>query len=194
LIRKHTSIADGREIYYSLDLEQISQLFDEAGAALHPILKTPGTKPSASYKFQHPFRILFLCTHNSARSQLAEGIFRWRTQGTVEVFSAGNKPGRVHPLAVRAAVEIGIDIRHQQSKHLALFVDQTFDTVITVCDRVREVCPDFPGNPRMLHWSVPDPTEADGDDREQYGAFRETAAELSQRIGYFLTALQAREM
>ncbi len=139
------------------------------------------------------FRILFLCTHNSARSQLAEGILRANGGASVEVFSAGSEPGQVHPLAVRVAADIKIDMNQQRSKHLDEFVGQTFDYVITVCDQVREVCPVFPDDPRQIHWSFPDPAAVKGTEEEQFQAFMQTARELTTRISYLRLMLDRQQ-
>jgi protein-tyrosine-phosphatase len=120
---------------------------------------------------KRPFRILFLCTHNSARSQLAEGIMRSVAGAAVEVYSAGSEPDEVHPLAIEAAAVLGIDISGQESKHMDQFVGQTFDYVITVCDRVRESCPVFPNDPQKIHWSFADPTAVAGTYQQRLNAF-----------------------
>jgi protein-tyrosine-phosphatase/DNA-binding transcriptional ArsR family regulator len=190
LVREQRSIADGREIYYSLDLERVSALYRSAGKALHPALSTPDpAAPDRIHPAQH-LRVLYLCTHNSARSQIAEGILRQRTNGQIEVFSAGTQPGTVHPLAVRAMAEAGIDIRRQRSKHLSEYIDQAFDTVVTVCDRARGTCPVFPGAPEVIHWSIPDPASVEGDEITRLAAFRQTVEEIDRRVGYFLPVLQ----
>jgi protein-tyrosine-phosphatase/DNA-binding transcriptional ArsR family regulator len=184
LIHEHRSIADGREIYYSLDLDQVRALYFSSGEALHPALgKGELVTPTTS---SDPVRVLFLCTHNSARSQMAEAILRARSQGQIDVFSAGAEPTEVHPLAIRAMAELNIDIRDHCSKSLEEYVGQDFDYIITVCDRARESCPVFPGDPVRIHWSFPDPGEAEGTESERFRAFRETAVQLNTRIGYLL--------
>lgn len=186
VITERRSSADGRDVYYSLDITQLRALYIASGQALHPGL-TPAEYEPADEKgneAKRPFRVLFLCTHNSARSQLAEGILRASGGSQVEVFSAGNEPGHVHPTAVRAAAALQIDISGQRSRHMDEFAGQHFDYVITVCDRVREVCPVFPGDPQQIHWSFPDPAAVTGSDDEQFQAFFQTARELSTRINY----------
>lgn len=187
LVGERRSSADGRDAYYTLNLDTLRAAYQASGAALHPALAcatNPETTPA------RPYRVLFLCTHNSARSQLAEGILRAAGGERVEVFSAGNLVTAVHPLATRAAAERGIDISQQRAKHLDEFAGQPFDAIITVCDRVREVCPVFPGDPPHIHWSLPDPTAVSGPEEEQYQAFRQTAQELSTRITYLLLMIQ----
>jgi protein-tyrosine-phosphatase len=174
-------------------LDYLRVLYQASGQTLHPTLACaqPTTEPpqpqtvnDKPVEDKRPFRVLFLCTHNSARSQLAEGILRAHGGDSVEVFSAGSEPAKVHPLAIRAAAALQIDIGNQRSKHMDEFAGQTFDYVITVCDRVREVCPVFPDDPHQIHWSFPDPTAVTGSEEKQYQAFLQTARELSTRIGY----------
>lgn len=137
-----------------------------------------------------PIRVLFLCTHNSARSQMAEGLLRHLGGNRVAVFSAGNQPAPVHPHAIRALAELGIDISRQRAKHLDEFRGQSFDVIITVCDRVREDCPVYPGDPEQIHWSIPDPITTAADDA--YPLFSAIAQDLRTRITYLLLTLKHR--
>lgn len=187
LVGERRSNADGRDAYYTLNLDNLRTAYQAGGAALHPALACATTSENA---LTRPYRVLFLCTHNSARSQLAEGILRAMGGERVEVFSAGNQVTAVHPLAIRAAAERGIDISQQRAKAMDEFVGQSFDAIITVCDRVREVCPVFPGDPPHIHWSLPDPTAVTGPEETQYQAFRQTDQELSTRITYLLLMIQ----
>ena len=123
-------------------------------------------------------RILILCTGNSARSQMAEGLLREMGAGGIEVFSAGTKPSLVRPEAIAVMAEQGIDISGDRSKHVDEFKGQTFDYVITVCDNANETCPVFPGAPRRVHWSLPDP-----ESRED---FETVAKELRARVRAFV--------
>jgi protein-tyrosine-phosphatase len=132
-------------------------------------------------------RVLFLCTHNSARSQIAEAILRDLGGGRVEAASAGTEVTRDHPLARRVMAERGIDLGGQRSKHLDELLGESFDYVVTVCDNARESCPLFPGGPERLHWSLPDPSAAQGEDAVQ--AFERTADELTVRIRELLATL-----
>jgi arsenate reductase (thioredoxin) len=127
-------------------------------------------------------RVLFLCTHNSARSQMAEGLLRRLAGDRFEVMSAGTEATCVRPLAVRAMEEIGIDISGQESKTLDVYLDQRFDYVITVCDEANEACPFFPRAKNRLHWSLGDPSRATGGEEERLGVFREVRDELLARI------------
>ena len=127
-------------------------------------------------------RVLVLCTGNSARSQMAEGLLRHLGQGEIEVVSAGIAPSAVHPLAIRAMEEIDIDISAHQSKNLDQFRHSSFDDVITVCDNAAESCPVFPGGARRTHWSLPDPVAVCGDQEEQLDAFRRVREALERRL------------
>ena len=173
LVTTRRSEADGRDVYYSLDLARLRQLYRDAGMTLHPALYA---EPAAGRRLARQ-RILFLCTHNSARSQMAEGLLRHASQGQLDVFSAGSQPTIVHPAAVRTLRQLGIDISGQQTHHLSAFADQPFDVVITVCDKVREVCPTFPGGGRQIHWGLPDPAALQ-DDQQRAEAFLWTARQL----------------
>ena len=133
-------------------------------------------------------RVLFLCTGNSARSQMAEGLLREHGGDRFEVQSAGTHPAGLNPLAVEAMRQIGIDIGHQQSKSLEGYLEQSFDFVITVCDRAKEACPIFPGATRTLHWSFDDPVAALGSEAERLAAFRRVRDEILNRIRLFLAA------
>ncbi len=185
LVSARRSSADGRDTYYSLDLARCAALLTETGAALHAGLRlgpAPDTVDTASG------RVLFLCTGNSARSQMAEALLAHRAP-LVEVFSAGSHPKPLHPNAVAVMRDLGIDLSGHRAKHLDEFTGQRFDHVISLCDRVREVCPEFPGEPELVHWSMPDPS-ATGDTRETtYPAFRRTADQLVIRIGYLLRTI-----
>ena len=134
-------------------------------------------------------RILILCTGNSARSQLAEGLLRSMGGGGLDVYSAGTQPSSVRPEAIAVMAERGIDISGHTSKHVDEFKGQVFDYVITVCDSARETCPIFPGAPRRIHWSLPDPAAVVGTEDERLEAFRNVRAVLTVRFGEFLREL-----
>lgn len=118
-------------------------------------------------------RVLFLCTHNSARSQMAEGLLRAMGGDRFEVFSAGTEATQVRPLAIRAMAELEIDISGQRSKVLTEYLNQQFDYVITVCDQAQESCPVFPHAKHRPHWSFPDPSKATGSEAEQLAIYRQ---------------------
>ncbi|HEX5759965.1 MAG TPA: arsenate reductase ArsC [Thermoanaerobaculia bacterium] len=131
-------------------------------------------------------RVLFLCTHNSARSQMAEALLRHLGGGAFEAASAGTEPSRVHPLAVEAMARRGIDLAGHRSKHLDELREERFEDVITVCDSANQACPVFPGETRRLHWSLPDPSAVEGAEESRRAAFEATAAELERRIRSFV--------
>lgn len=189
LVSARRSSADGRDAYYTADLTRVGAVLAATGAALHPGLRL-APSPSSVRPGAKRMRVLFLCTGNSARSQMAEALARARSGGTVDAHSAGSHPKALHPNAVRVMhEEHGIDLAGQRSKHLSVFARRRFDWVITLCDRVREVCPEFPGQPESVHWSIADPTAVEGDDAASYPAFQRTANELDARIGFLLAAL-----
>ncbi len=196
IVNERRSSADGRDVYYSLDLDHLRTFYLLSGQTLHPALGyTEQLEISNAEEGQgkRPYRILFLCTHNSARSQLAEAILRVNGGDLVEVFSAGNEISRVHPLAVQAAAVMQIDISKQRSKHMDEFEGQSFDYIITVCDKVREVCPVFPDDHKQIHWSLPDPAEVTGSEEQQSQAFTQTANDLATRINYLLLMIARRQ-
>lgn len=135
-------------------------------------------------------RVLFLCTHNSARSQLAEGFLRALAGDRFEVASAGTEARGVHPLAIRAMGEIGVDIRGHSSKPIDAFIDQSWSYVITVCDSASERCPVFPAQTTRLHWGFDDPSLAIGSDEERLKTFRRIRDEIHARLREWLDSLE----
>ena len=131
-------------------------------------------------------RVLFLCTHNSARSQIAEALLRAHGRGRVEVESAGTEATHVRPLALKVLEEIGIDASAQTSKTLERFIDEAFDYVITVCDAANDACPTFSNAVHRDHWSLPDPSKVTGSEERQLEAYRAVRDELEMRIGKLL--------
>lgn len=133
-----------------------------------------------------PIRVIFVCTGNSARSQMAEALLRKQGGAAFDVVSAGVDPKGVNPLTIRALAEVGIDISDARSKSVMEFLGQRFDYVITVCDRARESCPVFPGGAETLHWGFDDPAEATGTDAERYAVFIRVMGEVGRRIRAFV--------
>ncbi|HUS04865.1 MAG TPA: arsenate reductase ArsC [Bryobacteraceae bacterium] len=131
-------------------------------------------------------RILILCTGNSARSQMAEGLFRQAAGDRYEVFSAGTKPGQVRPEAIAVMGEIGIDISGHRSKSVDEFAGHEFDVVLTVCDNANASCPAFPGTSRRLHWPLEDPAAVTGTEEQRQAAFRAIRDQIQKRITDFL--------
>jgi protein-tyrosine-phosphatase len=192
LVSARRSSADRRDAYYTVDLTRVRTLLAATGTALHEGLRLTSPPLDTVRPGAARHRVLFLCTGNSARSQMAEALASTRSQGLIEARSAGSHPKPLHPNALLVMrEEHGIDLAGHRSKHLSVFAEERFDQVITLCDRVREVCPEFPGQPEAIHWSIPDPAagyDAD-DDEASYPAFRRTADELETRIGFLLAAL-----
>lgn len=199
VVTTRRSEADERNVYYGLDLDRVRDLYSAAGQALHPMLsletallpdRSNYTAPSLTPEPAHhnKKRVLIVCTHNSARSQMAEGLMRAMGGEFVDVYSAGSHPTRLHPDAVNVmTTEMEIDITGQEALHLSVFEGQAFDFVITVCDRAREVCPRFPGGVQ-IHWGFSDPTVIE-EDAERAKAFTNIAKRLHSRISYFLSDL-----
>src|SRR3954451_2775928 len=156
LVSARQSAADGRDTYYQANITGCAEQLTAAGAALHPGIRLapidtePATVPARGRKR----RVLFLCTGNSARSQMAEAMLEHHTRGAVRARSAGSHPKPLHANAVRVMAERGIDIAGKRSKLLDRFTSERFDRVITLCDKVREVCPEFAGEPATAHWSM----------------------------------------
>jgi protein-tyrosine-phosphatase/DNA-binding transcriptional ArsR family regulator len=193
LVSSRRSSADRRDIYYRVDLLRCRDLLGAAGAALHPGVRlTPA--PPAAVSTRHgrtPF-VLFLCTGNSARSQIAQALLEHRSGHTIAARSAGSHPTALHPNAVRVMAERGIDISGRHTKHLRRFTRTHFDRVITLCDKVKEICPEFPGPPTAAHWSMPDPAAEGDGDAASYPAFCRTADELEVRIAFLIGELTVR--
>jgi len=187
LVSMRRSSADGRDSYYRIELGRCAELLAATGAALHPGLATSGP-PAAKRRGLMPVRVLFLCTGNSSRSQIAEALLRQAAGTRVRVASAGSNPKPVHPNTLRVLRDYGIDVTGLRSKHLDELTGRRFDYVITLCDKVREVCPEFPGGPQAIHWSIPDPAAAAAG-RARYPAFRAVTADLHTRIRYLVQAL-----
>jgi protein-tyrosine-phosphatase len=191
LVFTRRSAADGRDTYYAVDLSACQRELHAAGSALHPALRRAPVAPTAP-KAEHSRRkrrVLFLCTGNSARSQIAQALLEQMSAGAIDAASAGSSPKPLHPNAVRVMRQRGVDISSNRTKRLDEFVAQRLDMVITLCDRVREVCPEFPSHPQLAHWSIPDPAREGTTNRATYPAFERTAAELATRIGFLLPVL-----
>ena len=192
VVSRRRSAADGRDSYYVLELARCGELLSGAGSALHPWLRLAPTRPDRTGSAARRSRagVLYLCTGNSARSQIAEALTEHLGGGAVEARSAGSHPKPLHPNAVQALRERGIDIAGRRSKHLNEFSGQRFDYVVSLCDRVREVCPEFPGHPDLIHWSIQDPGRETGSDSRTYPAFERTAEELTMRIAFLLELIE----
>ena len=194
IVSARRSSADGRDVYYRADLFRCRDLLGEAGQSLHPGLSlAPPPPDDVAARGTRP-RVLFLCTGNSARSQIAEALVEHRSAGTVEARSAGSHPKPLHPNAVRVMAEHGVDIAGRPTKSLTRFARSRFDRVITLCDKVREICPEFPGVPIAAHWSIADPAVAGESDEATYPAFQHVADEIERRVALLLADLRTRQV
>jgi arsenate reductase (thioredoxin) len=131
-------------------------------------------------------KVLFLCTGNSCRSQIAEGFLRHLASEDFEAFSAGTKPSRLNPLAVKVMEEKGVDISGQYSQSIDEFLNESLDYIITVCDHAKETCPVFPGTAERIHWSFRDPADAKGSEEEKMTVFREIRDSIEKNIKNFI--------
>ena len=127
-------------------------------------------------------KIIFICTGNSCRSQIAEGLFREEADDKFEVFSAGSNPSRLHPAAVKVMAEWGIDIQKQESEEIDKYLDKGINIVITVCDKAKNACPNFPDGKIIIHWSIKDPFHGWGNEQEDLPPYRSARNELKKRI------------
>ncbi|MGS2619865.1 arsenate reductase/protein-tyrosine-phosphatase family protein [Micromonospora sp. LZ34] len=195
LVTATRSSFDGRDSYYHLDLDRCAEAMAETGAALHPALRRSPAPRIPPVDLRRPLGVgvLFVCTGNSARSPIAEALLRHRTGGHVEVASAGSRPKpRLHPNAVRVLHDqFGIDVTGQLPRHVDTMTDRRFDYVISLCDKAREACPDFPDPSRRVHWSIPDPATAGDTDQASHPAFQHAAADIDTRIRHLLPVLTA---
>ena len=190
LVSARRSSADGRDAYYRVDLRRCGEMLCAAGRGLQPGLQLDLRAPEPlSLTTTRAPRVLFLCTGNSARSQMAEALLEHRSDHLIQARSAGSHPKPLHPNAVRVMAEHGIDISGRPTKHLNRLVRTRFDHLITLCDKVREICPEFPGQPMTAHWSMADPAAAGDTDEETYPAFKRTAEDLEERIGSLLAQM-----
>jgi protein-tyrosine-phosphatase len=194
IVSARRSSADGRDVYYRADLFRCRDLLGEAGRSLYPGLALAPLPPDEVEPRRLRPRLLFLCTGNSARSQIAEALVELRSMGTVEARSAGSHPKPLHPNAVRVMAERGVDIAGRRTKSLTRFARTRFDRVITLCDKVREICPEFPGAPIVAHWSITDPAAAGGSDTATYPAFQRVADEIESRVALLLADLETRAL
>ncbi|WP_422773089.1 ArsR family transcriptional regulator [Plantactinospora sp. WMMC1484] len=194
LVTVTRSSFDGRDSYYHLDLERCAEALADTAAALHPGLRpAPGEPrvPPVDLRRSPRIGVLFLCTGNSARSPIAEALLRQHANGQVMTASAGSRPRPdLHPNAVRVMREgFGIDISGQRPRPWGTLTGRRFDYVVTLCDKAREVCPDFPDHPRRVHWSVPDPDAFGDTDQASFPAFQRTAADIDTRVRHLLPVL-----
>lgn len=197
LVRSRRSSFDGRDSYYHLDLERCADALTRSGAALHPALDptTSPPDPQPGLRKYPRTSVLFICTGNSARSPIAEALLKHHAGSRTIAVSAGNQPKpSLHPHAVRVVAEsLGIDISTQRPRQVNDFTSQAFDYVITLCDRAREACPEFPHQARRAHWSIADPATA-GAGQDSYPAFKSATAEIDVRVRQLLPVLAATDL
>ncbi len=196
IVSARRSSADRRDTYYRIEMRRCADLLCGVGSALQPGLRldvvAPPTLDGRRRGGGRP-SVLFLCTGNSARSQMAEALLEHHSGGTIRARSAGSHPKPLHPNAVRVMAEGGIDISTRTTKHMDRFRQTRFDRVITLCDKVREICPQFPGPGAVTaHWSMPDPASEGATDETSYPAFRRTGEELKSRIPFLIGQLTLR--
>jgi protein-tyrosine-phosphatase/DNA-binding transcriptional ArsR family regulator len=191
LVSSRRSSFDGRDTYYRVDLERCGAVLCSTAATLHPALRFVPDAGSPSPRSGKAPNVLFLCTGNSARSQMAAALLEHQSGRRVHARSAGSHPKLLHPNAVRVMAERGIDISGNTTKHFRRYLRSRFAYVVTLCDKVREVCPEFSSGPPTIHWSMPDPSAAGATDEETYAAFERTAAELETRVAQLLTKILA---
>ena len=191
VVRERRSSSDRRDVYYSLDLDRVAYLYRSAGESLHPGLSRGAGDPAAepANRAVGPPRVLFVCTHNSARSQMAEELLRHESAGLVEAASAGSDPTELHPFAVWAMARQGIDIRAQRAKPLAAVADLPCDWLVTCCDVARETCAALPAGVEAQHWSLPDPAAVEGSDEAKRRAFEDIGRELRTRVRFLVASL-----
>jgi ArsR family transcriptional regulator, arsenate/arsenite/antimonite-responsive transcriptional repressor / arsenate reductase (thioredoxin) len=191
LVTARRSSFDARDTYYSLDLDASAHALAGAAASLHPglLLASAAAPEQAAVPAVRRRRVLFVCTGNSSRSPMAEALLRHRAGMRVQAASAGIRPKQVHPDAVAVMRDrYHVDITAHRPTHVETAARERFDYVISLCDKAREACPEFPGRPGRIHWSLPDPAAGEGG-LAGYPAFERTAAELDTRIRFLLPAL-----
>ena len=181
LVYMRRSDADARAIYYSLELPMLQSGFQQIGSSLQLALDSPPSLP--------PLTVVFLCTANSARSQIAEAWLRYLSGGQISVRSAGTEPYQLHPLTIQVMAEVGVDIGYQQAKNISALAGLHPDVTVTVCDLAREHCSDTLDAPNRLHWSVVDPLSVKGDSAAQLQTFRNVRDHLRLRVEALLALL-----
>lgn len=184
LVAEQRGSADGRDIYYRVYLVRYRDLLGVTGVALYPGLRLSPASPQPRPPSKTAGAVSL--HRNSARSQIAEALHEHRSGGPSAPAPPAVSPKALHPNAVRVMAEVGIDISKRLTKHLNSFARTRFDRLITLCDKVKEICPEFPGQPQAVHWSMPDPAAHGGTDEESCPAFRRTADELEVRAGLLI--------
>jgi protein-tyrosine-phosphatase/DNA-binding transcriptional ArsR family regulator len=193
LVTARRSSADRRDTYYGLDLGRVAELLSAAGGALHPALRLAPLQRGLAPAGADTPRILFLCTGNSARSPMAAALAVALSEGRTQALSAGSEPRPLHPNAARVMREdYGLDISGHRATHVDTFAGQTFDWIVSLCDRARDVFCQPPGDARLVHWSLANPA-GDESDHVSYPRFRATADLLATRVRFLLAAADHRQ-
>lgn len=183
LVTARRSSADGRDTYYRVDLDGYGALVGAAASSLHPGVRLVPVEPEVRIPGRRRPSVLFLCTGNSARSQMAEALLEHRSEGTARATSAGSHPkAAIHPAAIEVLAAHGIDIAGRPTRHVDAVATRRFDRVVTLCDKVKEVCPELPGAPLAAHWSIADPAAVAEADGSPLPAFEAAYAEIDARI------------
>jgi protein-tyrosine-phosphatase len=181
---------DARTVWYRLSSERLREIQSSLSMVFDMTKIVDRRIPEAKQnlkRMEEKFRVLFLCSGNSARSQMAEALLQHYGKGLIEARSAGTHPREVHPLTMKVLSEIGIDATGLKAKHYSVFSRESFRYVITVCDRANEECPDFNGDYQRIHWSIADPIK-EGSEEEFFDVFKQTRQELAGRIELFVHA------
>jgi protein-tyrosine-phosphatase/DNA-binding transcriptional ArsR family regulator len=191
LVTSRRSSFDGRDTYYSVDLDGCARALAASASALHPgLAQAPAVAETAAPAELVRRKVLFVCTGNTGRSPMAEALLRHQAGTHTDAASAGIHPKPLHPQAVSVMWDrYRIDITGHRPARVEMAAHERFDLIITLCDKAREHCPEFPGHPGLIHWSMPDPAAAEGK-LAGYAAFDRTAAELETRIRFLLPVLQ----
>jgi len=192
IVTARRSAADGRDTYYRVDLERCSDVLSHAGRALHPGVRlAPAQPPPADRPRRRRVRVLFICTGNSARSQIAAALLDSLSGHSIEARSAGTHPKALHPNAVRVLAERGIDISGNSTTPVSRYARTRFDQVITLCDKAKEECQGLGDGAVTAHWSMSDPSAAGGSDEATYPSFERTAEEIEVRVRFLIAQLTA---
>jgi ArsR family transcriptional regulator, arsenate/arsenite/antimonite-responsive transcriptional repressor / arsenate reductase (thioredoxin) len=186
IVHARRSEADGRDVYYRLDIDRLRALYRATGLAIHPTMLTDAPAPTMAGP---PRRVLFLCLDNSVRSQMAEGFLRQMGGGQFEVYSAGSDPTSLRPEAIEVMKNAGVAIHNQTVNHTRDYIDQSFDDVITICDRIRDTCPHFGDTTRYIHWGYPTPRSYANQNKRRE-AYQQIAEQLQARVQHYIEQVQ----
>lgn len=188
LVTERRSSADARDVYYHLDLDRLNRGLNGSAASLHPSIGRRPSEPGL-LRSRRVARVLFICTGNSARSQIAEAILRHELGSSVDVYSAGPHPTRVNLLALEVLLDMGVPTTGLRSKGMEQVSGIDFDLVVTLCDKAKEECGPDSSWARQIHWSIPDPAAVTGSARRRRRAFEAAASEIALRVRHLIPVL-----